>query len=751
MGTVYKVVDEETKTIFALKLLHRPLSEDAAALKRFEQEAAAAAKLNHPNLVPVYSHGTTESGCPYLLMDYVDGESLADIIEREGSLLERRAINIFTQICEALSHAHEHDIIHRDIKPSNILISRALNGEDEVVRVVDFGIAKTIASDKRETCDLTKTGEVFGSPQYMSPEQCLGFLLDQRSDIYSLGCLMYETLSGRPPFVDANAIQLVINHMNSEPTGFTRLDSSSTMKALEAIALSCLEKQQIDRPQAVTEILKALTSVKTEKHPQTNYIVQVKTSSLKKSGRFALVAMALIMPLATSIALFSVDSKSDTLMIALAQVLTIFSAFCAGFALFLKAALRAKMERESAWTINSLLFCSLGFLSLIPLVIAPAFTLEHRFDIEKANIQATFVEPTIILGFLFSTVCSVVALVSAGQGLFDKKRKDRFSNLGLMVWSSLATSLAVVVVLLSCPIVGDYIFIPAVLRRTSDLPIGFGTALRKTLLENLVSRTPVDKPYLRACLNGYRDIKDYQKVIELTTLSIRKTDPKDKDDLSCLFYRQGDAYERLNKFEEAIASYSRDSDLDPDEIWTLLRRADCFVKVGRPFAALSDLRRVHVLNPLESTAYYLEIKILLSLNKVQSALDCVDRRIALQNGRTPYSLLLRSTLLEKLGRNAEAKKDLLQVGQLDGEYDKFVRKLLRAVVYERLGDTKNSRKCLASITPADRIDDLQYLYDVDDFTDEIKSMMQRLLPNDETLRRLHLDVKQTDRKERSAE
>jgi tetratricopeptide (TPR) repeat protein len=298
----------------------------------------------------------------------------------------------------------------------------------------------------------------------------------------------------------------------------------------------------------------------------------------------------------------------------------------------------------------------------------------------------------------------------------------------------------VVVVLLSCPIIGDYIFIPAVLRRTADLPISFGTTLRKTLLQNLVSRTPVDKPYLWACLNGYRDIEDYQKVIELTTHSISKTDPKDKDDLSSLFYRQGEAYERLNKFEEAIASYSRASDLAPEMIWTLLRRADCFVKMGRPFAALSDLQRVHVLNPLESTAYYLEAKTLLSLNKVQSALDCVDRRIALQNGRTQYSLLLRSTLLEKLGRNAEAKKDLLQVGQLDGEYDKFVRKLLRAVVYERLGDTKNSRKCLASITPADRIDDLQYLYDVDDFTDEIKSMMQRLLPNDETLRRLHLVV-----------
>lgn len=176
MGSVYKVLDTQTNTVLALKLLHQKISEDASALKRFEQEANAAAQLDHPNLVPIYANGVTESGNAYLVMEYIEGENLACLIESEGSLLEQRALNIFSQICEAISYAHEHKIIHRDIKPSNILLTRTSDG-NETVRVVDFGIAKTISSNNRETRDLTQTGEVFGSPQYMSPLRAQAVLL----------------------------------------------------------------------------------------------------------------------------------------------------------------------------------------------------------------------------------------------------------------------------------------------------------------------------------------------------------------------------------------------------------------------------------------------------------------------------------------------------------------------------------------------------------------------------------------------
>lgn len=249
MGSVYKVRDVNLDRLLAIKILHDDLKSDSQAVSRFEREAKAALVLMHANLVPVYSYGCSALGAPYLVMDFVDGISLERKLKNESYLEVLYAIDIFLQVCEALSHAHGHGIIHRDIKPGNIIITSDKEGKP-IAKLVDFGIAKVRSSSSRETQNLTQTGEVFGSPHYMSPEQCLGFELDSRSDIYSLGCVMYECISGKSPFEGHNAVQLIAKHLSSEVVPPRVIDSSADEKLshhLIEIILKCLQKEPSDR------------------------------------------------------------------------------------------------------------------------------------------------------------------------------------------------------------------------------------------------------------------------------------------------------------------------------------------------------------------------------------------------------------------------------------------------------------------------------------------------------------------------
>ena len=274
MGRVYRVRDLALDKEFAIKILQQDLSKDASALKRFNQEIDAAAALSHANLISIYKHGTMDNGEPYLVMDYLEGPSLAELIEKGTDFAGNadRLLDIFIQICEALAHAHENGVIHRDIKPSNIIITKSANGKD-LVKIVDFGIARVIEASNRETHNLTQTGEVFGSPHYMSPEQCLGLMLTQHSDIYSLGCTLYEAITGSPPFAGANPIQLVVKHINENVSGFDKdLKRSKALKQLETITLKCLSKEMDDRYASVTALKEDLEKVK-EGKPIPKYVL----------------------------------------------------------------------------------------------------------------------------------------------------------------------------------------------------------------------------------------------------------------------------------------------------------------------------------------------------------------------------------------------------------------------------------------------------------------------------------------------
>ncbi len=257
MGTVYKARDKTDGNIVAIKVLKAGLVSNLNVSKRFEQEALAVSRLNHPNLIAVKGSGKSPSGAPYIVMEYFAGGSLADLIKERGPRSPKTTVKIAISIAEALEHAHAFGVIHRDIKPSNILVSQE-DGQS-IVKVVDFGIAKAATDTPAESTQLTQTGEIFGSPAYMSPEQCLGESVDERSDIYSLGCVMYEMLSGKSPFASDNPIQSVLKHINQEPESFEiEFARLRIPKPLEALVFKCLSKSPFKRYDSVSTLKQEL-------------------------------------------------------------------------------------------------------------------------------------------------------------------------------------------------------------------------------------------------------------------------------------------------------------------------------------------------------------------------------------------------------------------------------------------------------------------------------------------------------------
>ncbi len=260
VGVVYKAKDLVTNQLVAVKLMRKELAEYEPALLRFKREVETTCELNHPNLGKIHGYGCDRAGQPYLVMELVSGENLADVLSKNGNRLEqKRALNLFIQICEGLAVAHGRSIIHRDLKPRNIIVYMDRHGH-ESAKIVDFGFAR-VDRDGSDSLSMTQSGEVFGSPLYMSPEHCLGQKLDVRSDIYSLGCLMYETLAGCPPLAGDNILATVAKQVKEEPQLLQKFDKSIS-KSLEGIVLKCLAKEPLMRYQSVCHLLDDLNKVK---------------------------------------------------------------------------------------------------------------------------------------------------------------------------------------------------------------------------------------------------------------------------------------------------------------------------------------------------------------------------------------------------------------------------------------------------------------------------------------------------------
>jgi len=261
-GVVYHGVHTLMDRDVAIKLLHARFLEEDTTRKRFQQEAQAVSRLSHPNIIGVHDFGMTPEGHHFLIMDLVKGTTLASILDQEGFLSVERALPIFIQVCSGLAHAHENGIIHRDLKPSNIMIVPVFEGED-MVKILDFGVAKVTPKGGGRAQQLTLTGEIFGTSLYLSPEQCMGRPLDARSDIYALGCVMYEVVTGLPPHIGENLLDTLQKHIADAVVPLrTAREGTDIPEQLDAIVLKALEKEPSDRYQTALALKHALEQVK---------------------------------------------------------------------------------------------------------------------------------------------------------------------------------------------------------------------------------------------------------------------------------------------------------------------------------------------------------------------------------------------------------------------------------------------------------------------------------------------------------
>jgi serine/threonine protein kinase len=257
MGVVYKARQIHLNRLVAIKTLNTTGFSDQA-LKRFEREAKAASGLLHPNLITIRDYGVDNHDQPYMIFDFINGVTLAELIKRHGQIELDKALDIFLQVAKGLSYAHQHGVLHRDIKPSNIIIS----ADYREVKIVDFGIAKVLDSGEGGQ-KLTQTGEIFGTPLYMSPEQSAGKILDARSDLYSMGCVMFEALTAIPPLVGESAIATIIKHQNEIPPTLREVSLGKEFPpALEGIVAKLLAKNPDARYQKADEVIEDLRSIK---------------------------------------------------------------------------------------------------------------------------------------------------------------------------------------------------------------------------------------------------------------------------------------------------------------------------------------------------------------------------------------------------------------------------------------------------------------------------------------------------------
>lgn len=261
MGVVYKVEQVMLNRQMALKTLTgNEFSE--SSIKRFHAEAKVLAKLDHPGLVKIQDFGFIDNVKPFLVMDFVQGRTLSSVLKTSGVMPMDLAIKIFVELCFALGYAHSKDIVHRDIKPSNIMLTTpGLDSENEHVKVLDFGIAKLLHRGS-DTDALTRTGEIFGSPLYMSPEQCAGRPVDHRSDIYSMGCVMFEVLTGAPPFSGETSLATMMIHQSDKPLSLREASMGREFPPeIEKLVASMLEKEPDKRIQSLLDVAQILIGV----------------------------------------------------------------------------------------------------------------------------------------------------------------------------------------------------------------------------------------------------------------------------------------------------------------------------------------------------------------------------------------------------------------------------------------------------------------------------------------------------------
>lgn len=257
MGNIYKAEHKALSKVVALKVLHKHLVREETHVKRFHREAKAASRLNHPNCITILDFGQTDDGWSYIAMEYLPGRDLCRLLFEEGRLAPERAVHIIGQVLDALDEAHSKGVIHRDLKPENIMVEK-LRSDPDFVKVLDFGIAKIRDFDGSEQSSFkTATGMVFGTPEYMSPEQIRGEELDGRSDLYSLGVVLYQILADELPFSGESVLEVATAHLTQPPVPLQDKRSDLPL-GLCGVVARMMSKKREDRFATAGEARRAL-------------------------------------------------------------------------------------------------------------------------------------------------------------------------------------------------------------------------------------------------------------------------------------------------------------------------------------------------------------------------------------------------------------------------------------------------------------------------------------------------------------
>lgn len=284
-GAVYRCTQLNMNQTVAVKVLRNEHLQSIEHVKRFTREAQAASKLTHPNTIRIFDFGQNKDQALYLAMEFVEGETLGHRLDEHGTVHWETLVHIMTQVCHSLTEAHAAGLIHRDLKPENIMLVQVA-GDPNFVKVLDFGIAKVMKDSDNDQSQLTESGMIMGTPTYMSPEQAKGEAINGRSDIYSLGVMMYEALTGKPPFQGDTPMTVLVAHIKDIPRPMPRDGSIPNVPSeLEKVVLSCLEKDPARRPQSTVQLVDRLVNAaKAVREPQSTTISRAPLEAGKTEG-----------------------------------------------------------------------------------------------------------------------------------------------------------------------------------------------------------------------------------------------------------------------------------------------------------------------------------------------------------------------------------------------------------------------------------------------------------------------------------
>ncbi len=295
LGVVYKGYDLLLSRPVAIKTLFASHELDAKALLRFQREAQAAIRLKHPNIVSVQDFGIYE-GTPYLIMEYVEGCPLSTLTG-EGALEPDRALRLLRQLCSGLALAHKNGIVHRDVKPQNLIVTKLADGTEQL-EIIDFGIARFV--DREDAKNITQTGEIFGTPNYMSPEQCTGKQADQTADVYSAGCVAFEMFAGKPPFSGDSTFEVLMKHVE-EPAPV--LEGSKLPRGVSIVIERALEKEPSKRYATAQEMLDDVDLVMSGRSPE-RHGRRIKKKRSAKQVFATMLKLTLLFCLTTNLLVF---------------------------------------------------------------------------------------------------------------------------------------------------------------------------------------------------------------------------------------------------------------------------------------------------------------------------------------------------------------------------------------------------------------------------------------------------------------